>query len=124
MTAKLTKAIDGVYTRMLRVLHQVCWRDHFTNVVLYRNLPKLSTKIQRMRMKFASHCYRNSELVASQLVLWQPIHGRKNRGRQLTAYVDILLKDTKIKIINEGVNSMGEWMCGKPCQPEEVSGCW
>ena len=43
------------------------------------NLPKLSTKIQQRRMLFPGHNYRNSELVqvASQLVLWQPAHGRK-----------------------------------------------
>ena len=41
MTANLTKAIDGVHTRMLRDVHQVSWRDHITNLELYRNLPKL-----------------------------------------------------------------------------------
>ena len=47
MTANLIKAIDGVYTRMLRDVHQVSWRDHITNMELYGNLSKLSTKIQQ-----------------------------------------------------------------------------
>ena len=92
MTANLTKAIDGVYTRMLIVVHQVSWRDHITN------LPKL---------KFAGHCYRNSELVASQLVLWQPTHGKKNKGRQRATYVDTLLKDTGLNTVDEVANCMG-----------------
>ena len=107
MTANLTKAIDGVNTRILRVVHQVSWRDHTKNRELYGNLPKLSTKIQQRRMKFVGHCYRNSELVASQLVLWQPTLGRKNRERQRSTYVDSLLKDTGLKSVEEVANCMG-----------------
>ena len=59
-------------------------------------------------MKFAVPCYRNSELVASQLDLWQPAHGRKNRGRQLTSYIDILLKDTGLKTVDEVANFMSD----------------
>ena len=102
MTANLTKAIAGVYTRMLRVVHQVSWRDHTTNRELYGNLPKLSTKIQQRWMKFAVHCYRNSELVASQLVLWQPTH-----RRTASNYVDTLLKDTGLNTLEEEENCMG-----------------
>ena len=57
-------------------------------------------------MKFAGHCYRNSELVASQLVQWQPTHGSKNRGRQQTTYIDILLKDTGLETVNKVANCM------------------
>ena len=102
------KAIDGVYTRMLRVVHQVSWRDHITSLELYGNLPKLSTKIQQRRVKFAGHCYRNSEqLVASQFVLWQPTHARKNRGGERASYVDTLLKETGLNTIEEVANCMG-----------------
>ena len=34
LTAKLTKVLDGVYTRMLRVVLSVSWRDHISNEVL------------------------------------------------------------------------------------------
>ena len=106
MTAKLTKAIDGVYSKMSRVLRQVCWRDNITNREIYGSLPKLSKKIQQRQMQFVSHCYHIPELVASQLVRWQPIHVGKNRGRQLTSCDGILLKDTMLKIVDELVNSM------------------
>ena len=43
------QAIDGVYTIMLRVMQQVSWRDRITNLGLYENLPKLSTKSNRDR---------------------------------------------------------------------------
>ena len=78
MTVNLTKAFDDVYIRMLRVVHQVSWSDHTKNWDIYGNLPKLSTNIQHRRMKFAGHGYRKSELEASQLMLWQPTHGKKN----------------------------------------------
>ena len=100
MTAKLTKAING-NTRMLKVIHQVSWRDHIKNLELYGNLPKLSTKIQQRRMTFGGHCYQNSELVASQFVLMQSTNERKYRGRQRTTYLDILLKDTGLKTVDD-----------------------
>ena len=58
--------LSTVSTLELRVVHQVSWRDLITNWELYGNLLKLSTKIQQRWMKFAVHCYWNSELVASQ----------------------------------------------------------
>ena len=109
MAANLTKSGDVVYTRMLRVVHQMSWRDNITNQDLYANLLKLSTKIQQRRMKFAVHCYWNSELVASQLVLWQPTHRRKNSGRQRVTYVDTLLKDTRLNTVEEVANGMGNY---------------
>ena len=39
---------------------------------------------------------------------WQPIHVGKNRGRQLTSYGGILLKDTMLKIVDDVVNSMDD----------------
>ena len=49
----------------------------------------------------------NSELVASQLVLWQPTRERKNGGRQRATYVDTLLKDTELNTVEEVANRMG-----------------
>ena len=105
MTAKLTKAIDGVYTRILRVVHHVSWRDHITNRELNGNLPKLSTR----RIRFAGYCFQNSKLVVSRLLLWHPTHGRKNRGRQRATYVDTHLKDTGhgLNTVEEVANCMG-----------------
>ena len=42
----LIKELDGLYTRMLRRVFNVHWKSHTTNVVLYGNIPKLSTTIK------------------------------------------------------------------------------
>ena len=42
LTVKDKKALDGVYTRMLRAALNVSWEDHIRNVDLYGFLPKLT----------------------------------------------------------------------------------
>ena len=42
----------------------------------------------------AGHCVRHSEMVASNLVLWKPSHGKPNRGRKRKTYLDNLMNDT------------------------------
>ena len=37
---------DGAYTRMLRTVLNVSWRDHITDEDLYGHLPKVSSKIR------------------------------------------------------------------------------
>ncbi len=41
----------GCYTWLLRTVLKVDWRDHVTNEDLYGDLPRLSTKLQRKRLK-------------------------------------------------------------------------
>ena len=49
ITPKLAKEIDGCYTRMLRAVLNVHWKQHITNKELYGELPKLSDKIRQRR---------------------------------------------------------------------------
>ena len=42
LTVKDKKALDGVYTRMLRAALNVSWEDHIRNVDLYGFLPRLT----------------------------------------------------------------------------------
>ena len=56
LTVKNEKALDGVYTRMLRAALNVSWEDHISNVDLYGNLPRLSDTIRQRRMRLAGHC--------------------------------------------------------------------
>ena len=51
-------------------------------------------------MGIAGHCVRHPELVASNLILWEP-KGTRSRGRPATAYIDTLRRDT-------GVSNTGE----------------
>ena len=50
MTAKLTKAIDGIYTRMLKVVHQVSWRVHITNLETFQSCQQLKQCFQKKTM--------------------------------------------------------------------------
>ena len=72
LTPTLQKSLDGCYTRMLRMVLNVDWRDHVSNKTLYGMLPRISQKIAYRRMGMAGHCCRHPELPASRLVLWEP----------------------------------------------------
>ena len=42
----------------------------------------------------AGHCYRHPELSTQKLVLWEPTHGHRGRGRPNITYIDTLKRDT------------------------------
>ena len=50
----------------------VSWKDKVNNVVLYGTLPKLSDNIRIRRLKLAGHCSRHPELLANDLITWEP----------------------------------------------------
>ena len=49
----------------------------------------------------AGHCVRHLEMVASNLVLWKPSHGKPNRGRKRKTYLYIRMNDTNIERVDE-----------------------
>lgn len=69
LTVQMERKIYGVYTRMLRMVINVSWKDHTKNVDLYGTLPRVTNKIRAKRMDLAGHCVRHHELVASSLIL-------------------------------------------------------
>ena len=97
LTSQLTKRLDGTYTRLLRKALNVSWKQHMTNVELYGELPPVSEKIAMHRLRLAGHCVRHKEEMASDLVLWEPTHGRPSRGRKHLTYIDTLRKDTGLE---------------------------
>ena len=101
LTKALTKQLDGCYTRMLRMALNVSWKNHLKNNELYRELPKVSTKVQQRRMRIAGHYIRHSEEIASKLVLWEPTEGRTRSGRRRITYIVTLLEDTGMGNVQE-----------------------
>ena len=101
LNKKLNKSLDGCYTRMLRKVLNVSWKQHLTNTELYGPLPPVSTTIRQRRLKFAGHSVRHQEHTVSELVLWEPSHGTKNKGGQPKTFVDILKEDTGCRSTNE-----------------------
>ena len=51
-----------------------------------------STREQRLR--FIGHCLRSKSELVSVLLLWQPLHGQRPRGRPAKTFIDQLSKDT------------------------------
>ena len=101
LTEKLTRQLDGTYTNMLRMVHNISWRSHTTNEELYGRLPKVSQKIAKRRLELAGHCVRHPEEIASQLVLWEPTHGQPSSGGQRLDFIDALYKDTGLETTKE-----------------------
>ena len=97
----LEKSLDGCYTRMLRAVLNINKSAHVTNIILYKGIPRVSEKIAVRRMRLAGHCHRHENLPASKLVLWEPSHGRRSRGRPTLTYVDVLKKDAGAKSTKE-----------------------
>lgn len=101
VTKTLGKRIDGTYTRMLRMVLGVSWKDKLTNKELYGNLPRVTSKIQERRMKLSGHIQRHQDLTAHHLLCWKPTHGHRNRGRPKTTYTDLLLGETGAANVGE-----------------------
>ena len=94
VTPRIAGMLDGCYTRMLRKVLNVSWKQRITNKELYGDLPRLTHKIRRRRKRFAGHCLRSKDEPISKLVLWTPRHGTRRRGRPSITYIDTLCMDT------------------------------
>ena len=94
VTKTLAKRIDRCYTRMLRMALDISWKERQTNAMVYGRLIRASDKIAQRRMRLAGHLARHEEILAHQLLLWEPLHGHRRRGRPHLTYVDVLKSDT------------------------------
>ena len=92
----MERKIDGVYTRMLRMVINVSWEDHTRNVALCGTLPGVTRKIKARKMGLAGHCVCQPELVASNPILLEPNHGTRSRGRPANTCIDTLRRDTDL----------------------------
>ena len=106
LNKRLEKQLDGMYTRMLRMVQNISWQSHTTNAALYGDLPRLTQKIAERRLRLAGHCVRHTEEIASEVVLWQPSHGRRGVGRPANNFIDTLLQDTGLTSTTELRNAM------------------
>ena len=94
LTKTLRSKLDGTYTRMLRAVLNISWRQHPTIAQLYGELPKITEILRERRMKFAGHCWRAKQELASDLLLWTPKHGERAVGQPAKTYIDQLLEDS------------------------------
>ena len=102
LNKKLNKSLDGSYTRMLRKVLDVSWKQHITNKVLYGKLNSISQVIRKRRLMFAGNSFRQKQLQpVSELVLWEPNHGHRGKGCPKKTFVDTLKSDTGCKNTQE-----------------------
>ena len=97
LTNSLLKKLDGTYTKILRMVLNIHWTHTIKNEILYVTLERLSKKIRRRILKFAGHFLQREDEVVSDLVLWQPTHGTRSRGRPPDSYIKTLERDTGLR---------------------------
>ena len=113
ITPKLAKEIDGCYTRMLRAVLNVHWKQHITNMELYGELPKLSDKIRQRRLRFAGHCSRSQQEPVSKLLHWTPNMVGESQEDQSSTTRTFSSKKLEWKAQNSGL----QWRTGRSGEP-------
>ena len=98
LTKTLERRLDGCYTRLLRHALNISWQQKVRNVVLYKDLPAISTVIKERRLRFAGHCHRATTEPIHSVLFWQPAHGKKSVGGQRKTFVDRLASDTGLGV--------------------------
>ena len=103
LTKRIEKRLDGNYTRMLRVI--------LNKPQLYGHLPPITKTIQVRRTRHAGLCWRSSDELISDVLLWTPSYGRAKAGRPARTYMQQLCEDTgcRPEDLPEAINDRDEW---------------
>ena len=96
-TNKMNTEIDGTYTKLLRYILNINWKQHVNNTELYGPLQKASDIVQTRRLKLAGHCWWSEE-VAPKVIIWKPKQGHRSQGGARCSYTDILTRDTGLEL--------------------------
>ena len=111
LTKKLEQKLDGSYTRMLRTVLNISWKDHPTKQRLYGKLKSVSSSIKERRLRFAGHCYRSKKELVSNVILWQPKHGKTSVGRPRKTYYQQIAEDANCEVedLHTLMSNRDEW---------------
>ena len=94
LTKRLEKKLDGNYTRMQRAILKESWRQHPTRHQLYGHLPPITKTIQVKWTRHVGYCWRSSDELIRNVLLWTPTYGRAKAGRPARTYIWQLCEDT------------------------------
>ena len=97
LTKELEKKLDCCYTKILRVVKNVSWKQHMRNEVLYGEIPEITTAIAAQRVRFSGHYWQSKDELGHQLLLWEPTHGKRACGRPRRTFIDQLADDTELQ---------------------------
>ena len=98
LTGRMSDRLDGTYTKMLRAILGVSWKERKTNKELYGNLTKITDTLRIRRLKFIGHCWRRKNELINKILTWVPKHGKRKRGRPAMNYLDQIRNDTGMSI--------------------------
>ena len=111
LTKRLEKKLDGNYTRMLRAILNKSWWQHPKRHQLYGHLPPITKTIQVRRTRHAGHCRRSRDELISDVLLWNPTHGRAKAGWPARICIQQLCEDTGCcpEDLPEAMNDREKW---------------
>ena len=75
------ETIDGTYTRMLRQVQNLSWKDIVSKKSIYGNLKPITETIRERRLRLAGHVHRDKSSLAHNTILWQLKHSTVARSR-------------------------------------------
>ena len=78
---------------MLRAILNKSWQQYPAKEELYVNIPKLSSVIEKRRIRTAGHCWRSKTELVSNLLPWIPKHVHTQVARQCKTYINQLALD-------------------------------
>ena len=111
LSKRLEKKQDGNYTRMLRAILNMSWRQHLTSHQVYGHLPPITKTIQVRRTRHAGHCWRNRDKLISDVLLGTPTYGRAKARRPAQTYIQQLCDDMRCspEDLPEVMNDREKW---------------
>ena len=95
LTKRIEKKLDGNYTRMLREILNMSWRQHPTKQWLYVHLPPITKNIEVIRTRHAGYSWRSRDKHISDVLLWTPSHGAEKPERPARTYIQQVCADTR-----------------------------
>ena len=107
LTKRLEEKLDGNYTRMLRAILNMSWRQNPARHQLYGHLPPIMKTIQVRRTRHAGHCWRSGDELISDVLLWT----RAKAGRPTRTFIQQLCEDKECSPEDqpEAMNEMEKW---------------
>ena len=94
LAKRMEKKLVDSYTRMLRAILNKYRRQHPKKQQLYGHQPPIAKTIKIRRTRHSGHCWRSRDELISDVVLWNPSHGRAKAGRLDQTYIQQLCADT------------------------------
>ena len=83
INTSLENIINGCYTKLLRMVLNVYWKDKWSNKKLYNDMPKITNMIAIRRLTCPGHCIRQNEEAAYNLIFWEPKENENKDGSDL-----------------------------------------